>query len=244
MRQGTCCQPLKQLSRKADVLPRFLNVDPRTATFEYLLVAFVVDCDWQVSPHQTADGKFRCVVVDSEPKAIRSVVEGEGGEAFRSESIVRGRSGRGGNFAFGFHDGGKAANSPRRGDGPSATTGAGSSNGVLGLALEAVRREAERFWLLANLVVVHSVSGGTGSGLGARIITQLRSEYPTQFLGAVAILPFTGGEAPTQHYNTILCVDVLQKMVSCSHDTVVLSLSRSFLVSNRILRPPFAIVLT
>ena len=40
---------------------------------------------------------------------------------------------------------------------------------------------------------------------------EFRAVYPTRFIAAVAILPFASGESPLQHYNTVLCADVLQR---------------------------------
>ena len=56
-------------------------------------------------------------------------------------------------------------------------------------------------------------AGGTGSGLGARIIRELREAYPTQFIAAVAVAPFCSGENPLQSYNTVLCLATLQDAV-------------------------------
>lgn len=67
----------------------------------------------------------------------------------------------------------------------------------------------------AGFVVVHSVAGGTGSGLGSAITEQLRADYPAAFLLSVAVLPFRSGESPLQHYNMVLCLAALHATSDC-----------------------------
>lgn len=42
--------------------------------------------------------------------------------------------------------------------------------------MEALRKEAERCDLFSAVITMQSVSGGTGSGLGARIIERIRTQ--------------------------------------------------------------------
>ena len=163
------------------------------------------------------------MVVDTEPKAARAASASHVGlgARLRPECLVVGKTGRGSNFAFGYNgaSGSAAAMGSRRATAaPPAFSGSAASRAdaaeegaLLARAMEAIRAEAERMWMLANLVVVMSTGGGTGSGLGARLVRELRDAYPTRFIAAVAILPFASGESPLQHYNTVLCADVLQR---------------------------------
>jgi hypothetical protein len=58
---------------------------------------------------------------------------------------------------------------------------------------------------------LHSVAGGTGSGLTSRLLEELRDAYPRIFLTTVAIAPFRRGDTPLQHYNTALSLRYLQE---------------------------------
>ena len=44
------------------------------------------------------------------------------------------------------------------------------------------------------------------SGLGSFILEQLRDDYPLAYTLSVAVAPFSLGETPLQHYNTLLCL--------------------------------------
>lgn len=83
---------------------------------------------------------------------------------------------QGGNFAFGYN--GSSSRRSRGGHSngivtvkaPSTATAAGGARSIggdsagtplLDRALEAVRAEAERMWMLANIVIVMSTAGGT-----------------------------------------------------------------------------------
>ena len=44
------------------------------------------------------------------------------------------------------------------------------------------------------------------SGLGSFILEQLRDDYPLAYILSVAVAPFSLGETPLQHYNTLLCL--------------------------------------
>ena len=59
--------------------------------------------------------------------------------------------------------------------------------------------------------MMHSLSGGTGSGLGSRLIEALRDEYGLGHLMSCAFAPHTSGESPLQHYNSLLTLATLQR---------------------------------
>ena len=49
------------------------------------------------------------------------------------------------------------------------------------------------------------------TGLGSAILEQLREDYPLAYILSVAVAPFSLGETPLQHYNTLLCLSWQQK---------------------------------
>ena len=59
--------------------------------------------------------------------------------------------------------------------------------------------------------MMHSLSGGTGSGLGSRLIEALREEYGLCHLMSCAFAPHMSGESPLQHYNSLLTLATLQR---------------------------------
>ena len=80
----------------------------------------------------------------------------------------------------------------------------GVSGSLLDSTLECIRREGERLNRFSELVLLHSLAGGTGSGLGSRIAEEVREAFPKHFILAVSIAPFGAGDTPLQHYNSLL----------------------------------------
>jgi hypothetical protein len=193
---------------------------------------------------ETKPGRYsaRCVCLDTEPKVINEIVEkakamhgpytgkladnkkkhsaksssrstnnadasaapvNTNGKrwAFDKSSIAYRHGGAGNNWAVGYEM---------------------CSGEYLEMAMDCVRRELERcFRPAANIVVVHGVAGGTGSGLG----TKMTEEIADQFRGGsnvsianIAITPYHFGEVVVQHYNALLCLS----KISAASDGVIL----------------------
>ena len=70
--------------------------------------------------------------------------------------------------------------------------------------MELVQREAERCDRLDGLMLLQSLAGGTGSGVGAFLTQSLRERYPTSPLVNHVVWPFESGEVIVQHYNCML----------------------------------------
>lgn len=69
-----------------------------------------------------------------------------------------------------------------------------------------------------SVVISHSTGGGTGAGLGSRLVEDVRDAFPSVWSVASAVTPFRGGEAPLQNYNSLLTLAKLQE----SADAVLL----------------------
>jgi tubulin beta len=52
-----------------------------------------------------------------------------------------------------------------------------------------IRKEAESCDALQGLQLVHSLGGGTGSGLGTLLLNELGEEYPDRILSMYSIVP-------------------------------------------------------
>ena len=85
------------------------------------------------------------------------------------------------------------------------------------ITLNCLRREIELCDSVPTLVIVHSVAGGTGSGLGTRVTETVGDEFGDLTKMNVAITPYHFGEVVVQHYNTLLCV----AKISSSSDGIV-----------------------
>lgn len=110
----------------------------------------------------------RFISVDLEPGTTAHVQSGPLGHLFRPDNFVSGLSGAGNNFAKGYY-----------------TEGADLLEGVLDIT----RKETERADMLQGFQLVHSLGGGTGSGLGTNLLSKLREEYPDRMLATWSVLP-------------------------------------------------------
>lgn len=137
------------------------------------------------------DGSFtaNCVMVDAESRGLGGLRE----QSWIShENIVThsANSGCGNNYACGY---------------------AAQSDSLISTALENVRKLVESLDAYDGTVVMHSLSGGTGSGVGGRLIEELREMFPMHFITSCPVAPFSHGEASLQHYNSVMSMASLQR---------------------------------
>jgi len=55
--------------------------------------------------------------------------------------------------------------------------------------IDNVRSQAERADALQGFQLLHSLGGGTGSGLGSLILSKLREEFPDRMITTYSVLP-------------------------------------------------------
>lgn len=128
----------------------------------------------------------RAILLDMEPKVIEcslSDARQEGTWLYDPSSVYKGNRGSGNNWANGFYC-----------HGPESRQ----------VVLDIVRREVEMCDHLEGFVVLMSVAGGTGSGLGAFITNALREEYPSANIVNPIVWPYASGEVIVQNYNALL----------------------------------------
>jgi len=76
-------------------------------------------------------------------------------------------------------------------------------------ALDLVRRQTEACDHLGGFLLMQSMAGGTGAGLGAYVASALRDDYPSAALLNHCIWPYESGEVIVQCYNTLLTLAAL-----------------------------------
>ncbi|KAJ3435645.1 tubulin beta chain [Anaeramoeba flamelloides] len=116
------------------------------------------------------EGKFvpRAILVDLEPGTMDTVKSSKYGKLFKPDNYTFGQSGTGNVFAKGYY-----------------TEGAE----LVDESLEVIRKEAEGCDCLQGFQVVHSLGGGTGSGMGTLLITRVKEEYPDRMMSSFSIVP-------------------------------------------------------
>eukprot|EP00802_Teleaulax_amphioxeia_P014249 Tamp_14311.p1 GENE.Tamp_14311~~Tamp_14311.p1 ORF type:complete len:473 (-),score=83.66 Tamp_14311:101-1519(-) len=141
-------------------------------------------------------GHARAVLVDGEAKVIGALFREAGGPFSRANAFAE-DSGRGNNWALGYYG-------PRAG------------NRIVDRAMEALRRQLEASDAYRGGMIFHSLCGGTGAGLGSRMMEEMRDELAASPLVSTTVLPFAVGELPLQHYNATLCLSrVIKEPAAC-----------------------------
>merc|ERR1712194_430969 len=107
--------------------------------------------------NEATGGRYvpRAILMDLEPGTMDSVRAGPFGQLFRPDNFVFGQTGAGNNWAKGHY-----------------TEGAELIDSVL----DVVRKEAEGCDCLQGFQLVHSLGGGTGSGMGTLLISKIRED--------------------------------------------------------------------
>jgi tubulin epsilon len=90
--------------------------------------------------------------------------------------------------------------------------------------LEQVRRAAEATDSLQSFLLMHSLGGGTGSGLGSYLLGELADNYPSVFRFAASIFPSEDDDVVTSPYNSTLAAASLME-----HADVVLPMDNGAL---------------
>ncbi|EFO16681.1 beta-tubulin [Loa loa] len=138
----------------------------------------------------------RAILVDMEPATLDTVLQSPRGTLFQSDNFVFGRGSASNNWAKGFYREGR---------------------GYIDAVMEVVRQEAEISDSLQGFHLTHSLGGGTGSGLGALIITKIREQYPNRTISSFSTFPSVEVMGViTEAYNTTLSVQQLVENVDAT----------------------------
>eukprot|EP00758_Cryptobia_borreli_P004446 Tbor_TRINITY_DN4378_c0_g2::TRINITY_DN4378_c0_g2_i1::g.7749::m.7749/K10391/TUBE; tubulin epsilon len=149
--------------------------------------------------------KARCVPIDMEEGVLTSMIKGPLGNLFDTSHFVSDVSGAGNNWAVGHLEyGDKYCDD----------------------ISESVRLLVEKCDSLQTFVFMHSLSGGTGSGLGTRVLSLLEDEYPNVFRFSTVVIPSEVSDVVTAPYNTCFSIREL-----IEHSDVVLPVDNDALAT-------------
>ena len=138
--------------------------------------------------------RARAVLVDMEEGVVNRVSNGPLGGLFDSTEFITDVSGAGNNWAYGY-----SVCGPQYG----------------AAVMEQVRRQAERCDSLQSFFLLHSIGGGTGSGLGTYILGQLADNFPLVCRFATSVFPSEDDDVITSPYNAILSASELIQHADC-----------------------------
>ncbi|XP_024947220.1 tubulin beta chain [Cephus cinctus] len=131
----------------------------------------------------------RAILVDLDSGSLNSARSGHYGRLFKPDNFISGQAGASNNWAKGHY-----------------TEGAE----LIDSTLDVIRREAESCDLIQGFQVLHSIGGGTGSGMGTLLIKKIREEYPDRILKSYSVIPSPKmSDAVVEPYNATLSVHLL-----------------------------------
>uniref|UniRef100_A0A3B4U5P2 Tubulin epsilon 1 n=1 Tax=Seriola dumerili TaxID=41447 RepID=A0A3B4U5P2_SERDU len=138
--------------------------------------------------------KARAVLVDMEEGVVNEILQGPLREVFDSTQLLTDVSGSGNNWAVGHMTYGSAYREQ---------------------IVEKLRRAAEHCDCLQCFFLIHSMGGGTGSGLGTRVLSLLEEEFPEVCRIVTSIYPSAEDDVITSPYNSVLAMRELTEHADC-----------------------------
>eukprot|EP00029_Vermamoeba_vermiformis_P014545 TRINITY_DN965_c0_g1_i1.p1 TRINITY_DN965_c0_g1~~TRINITY_DN965_c0_g1_i1.p1 ORF type:complete len:458 (+),score=80.57 TRINITY_DN965_c0_g1_i1:45-1418(+) len=139
----------------------------------------------------------RACLIDLEPKVIGAIKQGSYSSLYNPENIFLSNdgSGAGNNWASGYYQGEKHAEE----------------------IFEMIDREADNSDSLEGFVMIHSIAGGTGSGMGSNLLERLNDRYPKKLIQTYSVFPNQqeSSDVVVQPYNSILTLKRLILNADC-----------------------------
>lgn len=138
--------------------------------------------------------KARAVLIDMEEGVLNEVLNSKLGRIFNHTQQIRDVSGAGNNWAVGHLEYG---------------------NKYRDKISDVIRLTAESCDSLQCFFCMHSMGGGTGSGLGTFVLSVLKDEYPDVFRFVTAVYPSVNDDVITSPYNSVLAMYQLTEGADC-----------------------------
>ncbi|CCW70320.1 unnamed protein product [Phytomonas sp. Hart1] len=145
-------------------------------------------------PNQSSNLKARCVAIDMEESVLAAMLRGPLRGMFDSNFFVSDVSGAGNNWAVGHMEYGDK---------------------YLDAITESIRAQVEACDCLQCFLVMHSMSGGTGSGLGTRVLGMLDEEFPGIYRICPVVFPSRVDDVVTAPYNSCFALKELLEHADC-----------------------------
>lgn len=138
--------------------------------------------------------KARAVLIDMEEGVVSELLNGPLHDVFDHRQLITDVSGSGNNWAVGHKVYGPHYQEQ---------------------LMEVIRRSAEACDCLQCFFVLHSMGGGTGSGVGTYVLELLKDEYPDVYRFVSAVYPSVDDDVITSPYNSILAMHQLTENADC-----------------------------
>lgn len=140
--------------------------------------------------------RARAALVDMEHGVTSRLLNGPLGEVVDANLMLNGAgTGSGNNFAAGF-----ASHGPEFHE----------------QLLDVIRKPVEACDALQGFMVLHSLGGGTGSGVGSYMLHLMRDEFPDAFRCSCHLLPSEHDDVVTSPYNALLSAAHVADVADCA----------------------------
>ncbi|XP_053673023.1 tubulin beta chain-like [Anopheles nili] len=157
----------------------------------------------------------RAIFADLEPSSLNYIRCGQYGNLYSPDSFIAGQTSAGNNWARGYH-----------------TEGAD----LLYQIDDHTRRLVEGCDCLQGFQLVHSIGGGTGSGLGTRLLETLKDHFPGKITNTFSVIPSPKvSEVVVEPYNALFA---LSSMIRSSDETFCLDNEAMYDICVNTLRLP------
>lgn len=153
--------------------------------------------------YQSDDTRYvpRAILVDLEPRVLNSIQTGPYKNIYNPENFFLGEqgSGAGNNWAAGYAAGDRVQEE----------------------IFDMIDREADGSDSLEGFMLLHSIAGGTGSGLGSYLLERMNDRFPKKIIQTYSVFPdtATGGDVVVNPYNSLLS---LRRLTQNADSVVVL----------------------
>ena len=144
-------------------------------------------CNSYFTISKTNKFQANSLLIDMESKVIDKClkISEKNGWNYIQDNIIHKQSGSGNNWANGFFY-----------HGPS----------VEKAFVETISKFSEKFDTLDSCIIINSLAGGTGSGLGSYLTVLMKDYFPEINLLNIAVWPHDSGEVVVNSYNTLLSI--------------------------------------
>ncbi|PWN34694.1 gamma-tubulin [Meira miltonrushii] len=143
----------------------------------------------------------RTILVDTEPRVIQNIMSGPYKNLYNPENVYSSKTGggAGNNWAQGYAEGERRCDE----------------------ILDMIEREADGSDSLEGFFLLHSIAGGTGSGLGSFLLERLSDAYPKKLIQTYSVFPNSEetSDVVVQPYNSVLA---MKRLVDNADSVVVL----------------------
>ncbi|XP_009450023.1 tubulin epsilon chain isoform X2 [Pan troglodytes] len=154
----------------------------------------VVGDGGSISKGKICSLKARAVLIDMEEGVVNEILQGPLRDVFDTKQLITDISGSGNNWAVGHKVFGSLYQDQ---------------------ILEKFRKSAEHCDCLQCFFIIHSMGGGTGSGLGTFLLKVLEDEFPEVYRFVTSIYPSGEDDVITSPYNSILAMKELNEHADC-----------------------------